>query len=99
MFVGITGQSSDIALVLTTLVLATSFTPVKQRLEAIANERLRRPSPAITAAATSPDFDERVEAIARRVAREVAREVLDEQRSEAGYHPRASARSSVDQSD
>jgi hypothetical protein len=41
LFVGVTGQSSDGALILTTLVLATSFTPLKVRLEHIADERLR----------------------------------------------------------
>jgi uncharacterized membrane protein len=70
-FVGVTGQSSDTALVLTTLVLATSFTPIKGRLETIAGERFR-PAPAMAAAASgSADFEERVEEIARRVSREL----------------------------
>jgi hypothetical protein len=40
LFTGFTGESSDLALVLTTLVLATTFTPIKKRLEAIAERRL-----------------------------------------------------------
>jgi hypothetical protein len=71
-FVGVTGQTSDVALVLTTLVLATSFTPVKQRLEAVANERWRPQQTAATAAeAVPPELDERIETIARRVSLEV----------------------------
>ena len=41
-FVELTGESSDAALV-TTLVLATTFTPIKSRLERIAAERLQGP--------------------------------------------------------
>jgi hypothetical protein len=41
LFVGVTGESSDAALVLTTLVLATSFTPIKRRLETIVERRYR----------------------------------------------------------
>jgi hypothetical protein len=39
-FVGVTGESSEVALVLTTLILATTFTPIKQRLEHVAAGRL-----------------------------------------------------------
>jgi hypothetical protein len=67
-----------VALVLTTLVLATSFTPVKQRLEAVANERWRPQQTAATAAeAVPPELDERIETIARRV----SLEVLEQERS------------------
>jgi hypothetical protein len=41
LFTGVTGESSDAALVLTTLVLATSFTPIKRRLETIVERRYR----------------------------------------------------------
>lgn len=40
-FTSVTGESSDAALVLTTLVLATSFTPIKRRLETIVERRYR----------------------------------------------------------
>lgn len=72
LFVGVTGQNSDAALVLTTLVLATSFTPVKQRLEGIASDRFKPAS--VRAEAIDPppdDLDARIEAIARRVSEEV----------------------------
>ena len=42
-FVGLTGESSEMALVLTTLILATTFTPIKQRLEHVAAGRLSPP--------------------------------------------------------
>ena len=41
LFVGLTGQSNELALVLTTLILATTFTPIKQRLEKIAERRFK----------------------------------------------------------
>ena len=41
----VTGQSSETALVLTTLILATTFTPIKKRLEEIAGSYLA-PQPA-----------------------------------------------------
>jgi hypothetical protein len=115
LFVGATGESSDAALVLTTLVLATSFTPLKGRLEGVARERFPPPStspPAPVATVPSTvvpdDFDARVEEIARRVAGEVFTRARDEPpwaRSAAvdgpddGVSSPASARSSVDQSD
>ena len=40
LFVGMTGESNEFALVLTTLILATTFTPIKKRLEDIAERRL-----------------------------------------------------------
>ena len=41
MFVTTTGQNSELALVLTTLVLATTFTPIKSRLERLAARRFK----------------------------------------------------------
>ena len=41
LFVDLTGQESEIALVLTTLILATSFTPIKSRLETAAEKRFK----------------------------------------------------------
>ena len=43
LFVGLTGQSNELALVLTTLILATTFTPIKKRLEEVADRRFRPP--------------------------------------------------------
>ena len=85
-FVGMTGESNEFALVLTTLILATTFTPIKKRLEEIAERRLTpaRAGAAETAtAAAAPldppapatldldELDRRMEAIARRVSLEV----------------------------
>ena len=84
MFVGLTGESSEMALVLTTLVLATTLTPLKKRLESVAEHQLGK-----AAAVTHPidngasslasggpaisvqELDRRIEAIARRVTLEV----------------------------
>jgi len=41
LFVTVTGDTSDAAIVITTLVLATSFTPIKRRLEALVERRWR----------------------------------------------------------
>ncbi len=70
------------ALVLTTLVLATTFTPIKRRLEALAEHRFgSHPGPAWSATDVTPftpidlaELDQRIEAIARRVSLEVAAE-------------------------
>jgi hypothetical protein len=40
LFVGLTGESSEATLVITTLILATTFTPIKARLEAFAATRM-----------------------------------------------------------
>ena len=78
-FVGITGESSDSALVLTTLVLATSFTPIKQRLEGVADRRFRA-LPATQApggVVASQELLAQVEAIARRTVDEALANVRD----------------------
>jgi uncharacterized membrane protein len=68
LFVALTGEESDATLVITTLLLATTFTPIKRRLERIVERRL---SPAAAGAGESqepsadPDLDERVRRIAR----------------------------------
>jgi hypothetical protein len=48
LFVAITGQESDAALVITTLVLATTFTPIKGRLEGIARRRFAEEPESVT---------------------------------------------------
>jgi hypothetical protein len=47
-FVSTTGENSEIALVLTTLVLATTFTPIKSRLEKLAARRFQPVAPGST---------------------------------------------------
>src|SRR4051812_49301793 len=81
LFSATTGQTSEAALVLTTLVLATTFTPVKSRLEHWAAARFppqqppQQPAdgspPSADPHATGAELDARMEAIARRVALEV----------------------------
>ena len=81
-FVAITGEESEATLVLTTLILATTFTPIKTSLEKIAAKRFpATPAPALATAAQAPlvttpgdDLDARIEAIARRVAGEILAE-------------------------
>jgi hypothetical protein len=96
LFVAATGETSEAALVMTTLVLATTFTPIKGRLERLAALRFPPvPDPSAGApaarghdataitmpvAAIATDLDARIAAIAR----QVAREVLDEQRRAGG---------------
>lgn len=55
-FVSLTGQESEAALVLTTLILATTFTPIKSRLERWAAQRLK-PGPATAAVAPEAVVD------------------------------------------
>lgn len=86
LFTGLTGESSELALVLTTLILATTFTPIKQGLERIVARRFAAAVAAgsggvgaetagvvevASAGVPEPDLDRRIEAIARRVAEEV----------------------------
>jgi hypothetical protein len=92
LFVGVTGESNEFALVLTTLILATTFTPIKKRLEDIAERRLApahalapETAPAAPAAAGPPDpaaqasvaLDELDRRI-EEIARRVGRELLAE---------------------
>jgi hypothetical protein len=71
LFVALTGESNEAALVLTTLVLATTFTPIKKQLETLAAKRFD-PGAELRAAAAglTPEQQAGVEEIARRVALE-----------------------------
>ena len=53
-FTAITGEASDAALVITTLVIAASFTPIKRRLEGLVERRFRAPEPARDGVAGPP---------------------------------------------
>jgi len=72
LFVAISGDKSDAAIVLATLVLATTFTPIRKWLEGIVDRRLP-PEPATASPESAPtdpaELDARIEAIATRVAR------------------------------
>jgi hypothetical protein len=97
-FVLFTGEGSEAALVLTTLVLATTFTPIKSRLERIAARRFPpEPSVGIDQAAAAQGSDGPVTANSTQIdadladldgrietiARRVAREVVAEGRPDA----------------
>ncbi|HYM52588.1 MAG TPA: hypothetical protein VEW45_03780 [Candidatus Dormibacteraeota bacterium] len=91
-FAELTGESSDLPLVLTTLVLATTFTPIKVRLERIAAERWKEPDEAEPppGRALALDLDDpQVEAFAQRIA-EIMR---GQERREAKRRPTSSRRS------
>ena len=78
-FVNVTGDRSDAAIIITTLVLAGLFTPARRILDTIVDTRFRVNPPALprsSAAALALDdaaLERRVEEIARRVATEVVR--------------------------
>ena len=57
LFEGVAGQSSELVLVVTTLILATTFTPIKRRLEAIVDRRMRGSPSAVPAGDGSPEAD------------------------------------------
>ncbi len=87
LFVAVTGNQSDAAVIITTLILASLFTPARKWLEGIVERRFRPTTgdPASFASAGAPpaavlsdhDLDRRIERIARRVAREVVAETRD----------------------
>jgi hypothetical protein len=55
LFVGATGLGSEEVLVITTLILATTFTPIKKRLEEIVEQRYKEPAAAPSQGAGSSD--------------------------------------------
>jgi MFS family permease len=69
-FQSVTGDKSDAAIIISTLILASVFTPVRKWLEGIVERRFR-PTPAATAVGvpTAADWDARMTAIALRVVR------------------------------
>ena len=70
-FVAVTGEESDAALVLTTLVLATTFTPIKKRLEDLVERRFKEPEEEAAVTPAEPSLTRAdVEEIVRRVVRE-----------------------------
>jgi len=75
LFQSLTGDKSDAAIVISTLILASLFTPMRKWLEAIIERRFK-PAPTvghsdagIMIAAEGPEWDARVAAVARRVMR------------------------------
>ena len=76
LFVAITGAKSDGAIVLTTLILATTFTPIKNALQAFVDRRFKNPLEPLAALKT---FKRQVQAVEEVVDREsAARRFLEE---------------------
>lgn len=74
LFTAITGQNSDAAIVITTLILAAVFTPARKALEGVVERRFRPPLPAgqpvaaqALVALDDPEVERRIAAIARAV--------------------------------
>jgi len=79
LFVLFTGQTDETALVLSTLVLATTFTPIKSRLELVAARRFKSSGAELertsgSAPAEDPELDARLEAAIRRAVADALRE-------------------------
>ncbi|HEX2625806.1 MAG TPA: hypothetical protein VHL56_02740 [Candidatus Limnocylindrales bacterium] len=82
-FVSLTGQSSDAAIVITTLILASVFTPVRKALENAVDRRFR-PAAALAPVSGVTDLTPRqLDAHIAAVARMVLREELAHQRADA----------------
>lgn len=89
----VTGDSSEVALVITTLILATTFTPIKKRLEEAVDRRLKGPAPSLESSppAIAIPFED---AGFRAAVRDEVRKALREARADAGRTSKASARRS-----
>ena len=78
LFVAVVGHADEAALVLTTLVLATTFTPIKSRLERLAAARFKTTiGEEVDNAMPGPTGDDELDARIEKIARRVALEVLD----------------------
>jgi hypothetical protein len=76
LFVAMTGEKSDAAIVITTLVLAALFTPVKNALQAAVDRRFKEaPDPMKKLSALAKELESRIYAID---VRQVTRRFLDE---------------------
>jgi hypothetical protein len=76
LFMGATGEESEEALVITTLILATTFTPIKRRLEAIVERRYKQQDdqPAVPSSALAADLEAIDERLRRIVREELAKQ-------------------------
>ena len=76
MFIAVTGDKSDAAIILTTLVLATTFTPIKNALQAFVDKRFKDAlDPARVLKAFNEDVQEEISLID---ARRITHRLLDE---------------------
>jgi hypothetical protein len=90
-FQSVTGNSSDAAIIISTLILASVFTPLRKWLEGIVERRFKPAAsvaatvPVMAAAIEGPDWDARVAAVARRVVRdELAARAVPEPPAKSG---------------
>ena len=77
-FVNVTGDKSDAAIIITTLIVAGSFTPIRRVLDTIVDRRFRAPSAPhptpVPLSLDDPEVVRQIEAIAERVALQVTRQ-------------------------
>jgi hypothetical protein len=92
LFVSVTGQTSDAAIVITTLILAGVFTPARKALEGAVERRYRIPASGPTSDRATALDDPALEAKIAAIARSVVREEL----SSGAGEGRASARKGAD---
>ena len=73
-----TGDKSDAAIIITTLIVAGSFTPIRRVLDTIVDRRFRAPSAPhptpVPLSLDDPEVVRQIEAIAERVALQVTRQ-------------------------
>ena len=75
LFIASTGQRSDAAFVISSLVLATTFTPIKNGLQASVDKRFKEPKDPLKAL---KDFDQQVQSIAAVIIpKQITRQLLD----------------------
>jgi len=81
LFILVTGDRSDAAIVITTLILASIFTPARKALEGVVERRFRPPEAvaapapeAVLVALDDPQLERRIDAIARAAVRDALRD-------------------------
>lgn len=94
-FMAVTGERSDAAIVLTALILVATFTPVHRRLQAIVDRRLKPTPPAALATASSLTVLEMLAAAEERF-REIAREEIAKTTWQSGGSSPAGRRSTAE---
>jgi hypothetical protein len=89
LFIAATGQTSDAAIVLSTLILASFFTPIRRSVEGFVDRRFRTPG-VLAAAGTAPEANVDSDAVTTELMRLSARVQALERRVQAGETTSAS---------
>jgi hypothetical protein len=89
-FMAATGERSDAAIVLTTLVVAATFTPLKTRLQAMVDARLKTTPPVVAAAMSTSELDVLVRLDQLRAARVISAADYDTAKASLLAHATAS---------